>query len=541
MKEDLTRMAACSARASAILWISSVWAGLVEDSSSDIDRRALSRVGTTIGERWRLTSLLGVGGMAAVYAAERVSGDGPDVAAIKMLHPELSADSFIRKRFVREGYVANSIAHPGAVKVYDNAEAEDGSLYLEMELLDGMTLEDRCDSAGRLPVDEVIDLVHQLLSVLEDAHARNILHRDLKPENLFLTVDGELKVLDFGIARIRQGDGRGTTQTGDVMGTPLFMAPEQARGRWDEVDVRSDLWAVGAVAFTLLAGRPVHITKTSTEALVKVVTEPVVPLSLVVDGLPRLLTDWVDRALAFEKQQRFDDATSMRLALEEVSDRVLQRRPASRIAFDTQHPLSQRKPSWGGTEAIASDDGSAEPETVPRPDSSDTLPTLVASSPGRSSSPAWSGSTPPREVALDVPVTRASAPSLDAVAGPPSDSLSIPTRRTPWALVGALSLLLGGTLAVFIFGGTETAAGVPSSAVSSVAEPEAPPTPEPPPAPEPEAEPEPSPEPEVVPEAAPDKPPSTRTRPAPAAPRPSTPAPEPVSTPKPDDPYGRRH
>lgn len=535
MKEDLTRMAACSARASAILRISSVWAGLVEDSSSDIDRRALSRVGTTIGERWRLTSLLGVGGMAAVYAAERVAGDGPDVAAIKMLHPELSADSFIRKRFVREGYVANSIAHPGAVKVYDNAEAEDGSLYLEMELLDGMTLEDRCDSAGRLPVDEVIDLVHQLLSVLEDAHARNILHRDLKPENLFLTVDGELKVLDFGIARIRQGDGRGTTQTGDVMGTPLFMAPEQARGRWDEVDVRSDLWAVGAVAFTLLAGRPVHITKTSTEALVKVVTEPVVPLSLVVDGLPRLLTDWVDRALAFEKQQRFDDATTMRLALEEVSDRVLQRRPASRIAFNPQHPLSQRKPSWGGTAAIASDDGSAEPETVPRPDSIDTSPTLVASNPGRSSSPAWSGSTSPREVGLDVPVTRASAPSLDAVAGPPSDSLSIPTRRTPWALVGTLALLLGGVLAVFVFGGTEDN----PDAVSSVARPPASPASTTVQAPDPK--PTPDPEPLAEPKDEPEPPSSVPVRPLPARPRPTTPKPKPAPAPKPDDPYDRRH
>lgn len=449
----------------------------MEDSSSDIDRRARARVGTTIGDRWRLMSLLGVGGMAAVYAAERVAGDGPDVAAIKMLHPELSADSFIRKRFVREGYVANAITHPGAVKVYDNAEAADGSLYLEMELLDGMTLEDRLASAGRLLVDEVIDLVHQLLSVLEVAHARDILHRDLKPENLFLTVEGELKVLDFGIARIRQGDGRGTTQTGDVMGTPLFMAPEQARGRWDEVDARSDLWAVGAVAFTLLAGRPVHITETSTEALVKVVTEPVVPLSSVVEGLPRLLTDWVDRALAFEKQQRFDDATTMRLALEEVSHGVLQRPPA--------------------------------------------------------------GSTS----TLGLPVTRVSAPSLDAVAGPPSESLTIPTRRTPWALVGALSLMLGGAM-VFALRSSRQAAGPPSSAGSTMVELQTPPVPEPDPMSEPVAVPPTEPAPVDVPAPAPSSTrPEARAAPQPTpppTPPPATSAAEPVPLPT-ADPYGRRH
>lgn len=506
----------------------------MEDSSSDIDRRAQSRVGSTIGERWRLTSLLGVGGMAAVYAAERVGGDGPEVAAIKMLHPEFSADSFIRKRFVREGYVANAIAHPGAVEVFDNAVAEDGSLYLEMELLDGMTLDERCDDAGHLPADEVIDLVHQLLSVLEDAHGQKILHRDLKPENLFLTVEGELKVLDFGIARMRQGDGHGTTQTGDVMGTPLFMAPEQARGRWDEVDARTDLWAVGAVAFTLLAGRPVHLTKTSTEALVKVVTEPVVPLGMVAEGLPSALTEWVDHALAFDKEQRFTDATEMRRALENVSQSVLSRPPAARIAYRTNHPLSGRNPS-GRTAAMAGQE--AEHAARATPASLDEMPTLMAATPSQPvPGPRGSGPGGTARVSVpDAPVTpaRGSAPSLDAVAGPPSDSLSIPTRRTPWALVGACVLLLGGGLAVVFLGAAENPVEPRSTAVQEVA----PPTPEPEPAPQPAPEPstEPAPEPSTEPR---------RALPSPAAvPRP-TPAP---STPDPsakkskDDPYGRRH
>jgi serine/threonine-protein kinase len=166
----------------------------------------------------------------------------------------------MRERFAREGYIANRVNHPGVVTVLDDDVAEDGSLILFMELLDGETVEARARrTQKRLEVDETMWVAHELLEVVAAAHDAGIIHRDLKPENLFLTRDGRLKVLDFGIARLRELSSRsGATSSQSSLGTPAFMPPEQARGRWEEVDARSDIWAVGATMFSLVAGRSVH-------------------------------------------------------------------------------------------------------------------------------------------------------------------------------------------------------------------------------------------------------------------------------------------
>src|SRR5579863_2796332 len=163
---------------------------------------AKARLGRTLHNKWRLDVLLGVGGMAAVYAATHRNGSR---AAVKILHAELSAREDIRSRFMREGHVANAVGHDGAVRVLDDDVADDGSLYLVTELLDGETLEDRrVRSGGRLSEDDVLSVADQLLDVLVAAHAKGVVHRDIKPENVFLTRLGQLKVLDFGIARLRE-------------------------------------------------------------------------------------------------------------------------------------------------------------------------------------------------------------------------------------------------------------------------------------------------------------------------------------------------
>ncbi|MBK7581164.1 MAG: serine/threonine protein kinase [Myxococcales bacterium] len=283
--------------------------------------RAKTRVGTVLREKWRIDALLGVGGMAAVYAATHRNGTR---AAVKVLHPELVSHPSIRSRFLKEGYVANRIDHPGAVRVTDDDTAEDGSMFLVMELLDGESLEDRrVRLGGTLDVDEVLSAADQVLDVLAQAHEKGIVHRDIKPENVFLTRTGAVKVLDFGIARLRELSTPSTaTRTGTTMGTPAFMAPEHARGLWDEVDAQSDLWSVGAAMYCMLSGRVVHEGRTTNEVLLAAMTKPAPQLRAAQPSVPEPVGAIVDRALMFDKAQRWPDARAMQDAIRRAYHRI---------------------------------------------------------------------------------------------------------------------------------------------------------------------------------------------------------------------------
>jgi serine/threonine-protein kinase len=275
---------------------------------------AQTRVGSTLRGKWHLDTLLGVGGMAAVYAATHRNGTR---AAVKILHHELSVNDGFRRRFLREGQIANMVGHDGAVKVLDDDTAEDGSVYLVTELLEGETLEDRCERCGgTLGEDEVLPIADQILDVLAAAHAKDLVHRDLKPENIFLTRVGQVKVLDFGIARARAlSSGTTATQAGAMLGTPPFMAPEQARGLWNDVDGRTDLWACGATMFRLLSGRLVHQGRTPNEELLSAMSKPAPPLATVAPGVSPGVARLVDRALAFDMSDRWPDAAAMQEAV----------------------------------------------------------------------------------------------------------------------------------------------------------------------------------------------------------------------------------
>ena len=281
---------------------------------------AQRRVGMVLQDKWTLESILGVGGMAAVYAATHRNGKR---VAVKMLHAEFSHDTEVRTRFLREGYAANTIQHEGAVSVLDDDLAPDGSAFIVMELLDGETVERRWERrGGRLPATEVLFVVDQLLDVLAAAHEKSVIHRDIKPENLFITRSGALKVLDFGIAKVFEQQKTRTTSTraGMIMGTPAFMAPEQARGRWEDVDGRTDLWAVGATMFTLLTGRHVHEAESSHEQLIASATTPAVPIASIAPDVPPLTAAIVDRALAFDRANRWTDAADMHKVVREAID-----------------------------------------------------------------------------------------------------------------------------------------------------------------------------------------------------------------------------
>ncbi len=286
----------------------------MSDATEELSRRAKARVGTVLDEKWHIDSVLGVGGMAAVYAATHRNGKR---AAIKLLHPEVSLNGNVKARFLREGWVANKVEHPGAVSVLDDDEAPDGSVFLVMELLEGETLESKCKYELKLPCADVLIITDQLLDVLVAAHGKGIVHRDLKPGNLFVTNQGLLKVLDFGIARLRELSTSPTpgTTTVSSMGTPGFMPPEQARGRWEEVDARSDLFAVGATMFNLLTGRFIHEETTLNEQLLASMTKPAPPLSVVAPSTPAVVAEIVDRALAFDPKARWASAHEMQEAV----------------------------------------------------------------------------------------------------------------------------------------------------------------------------------------------------------------------------------
>ncbi|HMI86778.1 MAG TPA: serine/threonine-protein kinase [Polyangiaceae bacterium] len=276
-----------------------------------VQESGLARVGRTIKGKWRLDAILGSGGTATVYAATHRNGNR---VAVKVLHQHFSTMPVERERFTREGYFANKVDHPDVVRVLDEDVDEEGNPFLVMELLDGEPLVARWKAAGyRLPPPEALWIADRLLAVLEAAHACGVVHRDVKPENLFLTAAGGLKVLDFGIARMG-GVGSGTVR-GIVLGTPGFTAPEQARGEWEIVGARTDIWAVGATLYALLTGRLVHEEQQTAAHLLRVSMEPVPPVRAIDPSVPDAVARLIDRALAFMPEQRFASAAEMRQAI----------------------------------------------------------------------------------------------------------------------------------------------------------------------------------------------------------------------------------
>jgi eukaryotic-like serine/threonine-protein kinase len=265
----------------------------------------MNLTGITLSGKYRLDTILGEGGMATVYAATHVRNASR--VAVKVLHPKVALDEDLRKRFLREGYAANTVDHPNTVRVLDDDVTNDGLVYLVMELLEGKTLS--CDET--LSPSELVHVLDGLLDVLSAAHEKGIVHRDIKPENLFLTKDGELKILDFGIAKLR-----GSNLTTGTFGTPAFMGPEQALGK--DVDALSDIWAVGATAFTLLTGKHAHEGQSPGAVLVRTATKPARLVRSVSPHIPEELAQIVDKALAFKKKDRWSSARAMRAALAHV-------------------------------------------------------------------------------------------------------------------------------------------------------------------------------------------------------------------------------
>jgi eukaryotic-like serine/threonine-protein kinase len=345
---------------------------LAETTTKDEEliRRAESARGKLLRDKWRLDQVLGIGGMATVYSATHRNGKR---AAVKVLHPEAALAPTVKERFLREGYLANKVDHPGAVSILDDDVDADGTVFLVMELLDGETLDARLSRMGnRLPIPELLQVVDQVTDCLHAAHGKGIVHRDVKPGNLFITRSGTVKILDFGIARLDGVDKPKTGGTGgQTLGTPGFMSPEQARGRWNEVDAQSDLWAVGAVMFASLSGHHVHEAPTVNEQLLAAMTVPARPIRELAPDVPEPVALLVDHALAFSKEGRWPSARAMqeavRKAYETVVGRPLEQAPRLSIRPPPAASINQNDATIDAdaAEAILQRATTARPVTSP--------------------------------------------------------------------------------------------------------------------------------------------------------------------------------
>ncbi len=270
--------------------------------------------GTAIGA-YRVLATIGQGGMGTVYLGEHALLGRR--AAIKVLLPSLSSDQSIVNRFFNEARAVTMIADPGIVQIFDFGYHTDGSAFLVMELLEGEPMDQRLARIGRFPLADCLRFMRLICNSLGAAHAKGIVHRDLKPENIFLVRDpavlgGERsKILDFGIAKLSANEpGALKTRTGMLMGTPVYMSPEQCRGAGD-IDHRSDIYAIGCVMFTMLAGRPPFEGDASGELIASHLREVPPLASTFVPGLPAVIDHILQRCLAKATAQRFQSMAEL--------------------------------------------------------------------------------------------------------------------------------------------------------------------------------------------------------------------------------------
>jgi serine/threonine-protein kinase len=300
-------------------------------------------VGRTIADKYEIISLLGEGGMGAVYMAKHTQVGKR--FAIKLLHEQFAHHAEMVERFMREARAAGEVGHDNIIEIYDIGRDASGAIYMVMEVLKGSSLEDVVQ-AQPIPYPLATYILLQVLSALEAAHARGIVHRDMKPDNVFLTtVAGQpnfVKVLDFGIAKIKSGEGgHGLTQTGTMMGTPYYMSPEQAKGSKD-IDHRTDLYACGVMFYQMLTGRFPFEAPNIPALLVKITSEEPVPVEQISPEIPPDIAAAIRRSMSKEAEDRFQSASEFAQAIRAYAqqDVALQGLAAARPAFDTGAPIT---------------------------------------------------------------------------------------------------------------------------------------------------------------------------------------------------------
>jgi serine/threonine-protein kinase len=280
-----------------------------------------SLVGQTIGN-YKVVEQIGEGGMGVVYMAEHpVIGRK---VAIKLLHTSFAHDPETVARFFNEARTIHMIRHHNIVEVLDFGQTADGQPYFTMELLSGQSLAARIEE-GPVPPAEAVAIVSQICDALQAAHDKNVIHRDLKPHNVYLVgprTPPEVKILDFGVAKMTSGWGEASqsggrsvkTRTGSLMGTPLYMSPEQCRGS-GKLDHRTDIYSLAVILFEMISGRPPFVAEGVGELFAKHMLEPPPSLGALAPGTPPHIVRAVARALSKDIEERFPDMQSLRAAL----------------------------------------------------------------------------------------------------------------------------------------------------------------------------------------------------------------------------------
>ncbi len=275
--------------------------------------------GRLLDGRYQILELIGEGGMGAVYRAIHKHMDKE--LAVKVLLPKNKAMEGVTKRFQQEAQSASRLDHPGITQVFDFGQTDDGVFYLVMAYLRGYPLTDLIRDEAPLPADTAVGFGAQICDALAHAHTQGVVHRDLKPDNVMIVpqADGteQVKLLDFGIAKITQGKGAATgiTELGAVFGTPEYLSPEQAAG--DPVDHRSDLYSVAVLLYEMLSGRDLFSVETKVQYLAAHIHHAPTPLTALVPqlGVSSHLDQVVLRGLSKQRSERFQSAEDMAQAL----------------------------------------------------------------------------------------------------------------------------------------------------------------------------------------------------------------------------------
>jgi serine/threonine-protein kinase len=450
--------------------------------------------GRTLADKYRIERVLGVGGMGVVVAATHLALG--EQVAIKVMLPEAAQNGEAVARFLREASASARVKSEHVVRVTDVAKLPTGAPYMVMEYLEGLDLARVLRQRGHLPVAEAVDAVLQACVAIAEAHAMGIVHRDLKPSNLFLAQrsDGSrlIKVLDFGISKVTAGADPSAleTKTTALMGTPLYMSPEQLRSS-KSVDTRTDIWALGVILYELVAGVPPFLADSITELVLKIATEPVPPLSRARPGAPPALAEIVAMCTQKDRDARYATVAELARALQPFapgSGPLVKRIGAARrvtgltvgspeataaersVEAATVPPVGhtvhgRRSASvvlgllavaalvagLGAAASLARGRLSASPvasaaataaplsslRATPAPPASSEAPAMQIAQPVTSGALARSGPEPSSELALPPSRAPSSRPPADAVGRPPNGARPLPTRVTPSASVSA--------------------------------------------------------------------------------------------------------